>query len=62
MKAYESLNYRRILLTKLDEADFLGGFLELADTYSKSFTYYSVGQEVPFDILSAEKILWLNVW
>lgn len=57
LKAYESLNYRRILLTKLDEADFLGGFLELADTYSKSFTYYSVGQEVPFDILSAEKNL-----
>ncbi|WP_426494409.1 flagellar biosynthesis protein FlhF [Leptospira interrogans serovar Bratislava] len=57
LKAYESLSYRRILLTKLDEADFLGGFLELADTYSKSFTYYSVGQEVPFDILSAEKNL-----
>ncbi|RHX80176.1 flagellar biosynthesis protein FlhF [Leptospira yasudae] len=57
LKAYESLNYRRILLTKLDEADFLGGFLELADTYSKSFTYYSVGQEVPFDILPAEKNL-----
>ncbi|WP_000393532.1 flagellar biosynthesis protein FlhF [Leptospira interrogans] len=57
LKAYESLNYRRILLTKLDEADFLGGFLELADTYSKSFTYYSVGQEVPFDILSAAKNL-----
>ncbi|EQA70739.1 flagellar biosynthesis protein FlhF [Leptospira noguchii] len=57
LKAYESLNYQRILLTKLDEADFLGGFLELADTYSKSFTYYSVGQEVPFDILSAEKNL-----
>ncbi|PJZ56515.1 flagellar biosynthesis protein FlhF [Leptospira barantonii] len=57
LKAYESLNYRRILLTKLDEADFLGGFLELADTYSKSFTYYSVGQEVPFDILPADKNL-----
>ncbi|XDD48989.1 flagellar biosynthesis protein FlhF [Leptospira sp. WS92.C1] len=57
LKAYESLNYRRILLTKLDEADFLGGFLELADTYSKSFTYFSVGQEVPFDILPADKNL-----
>ncbi|PJZ54777.1 flagellar biosynthesis protein FlhF [Leptospira adleri] len=57
LKAYESLNYRRILLTKLDEADFLGGFLELADTYSKSFTYFSVGQEVPFDILPADKKL-----
>ncbi|EMJ62760.1 flagellar biosynthesis protein FlhF [Leptospira sp. P2653] len=57
LKAYESLNYRRILLTKLDEADFLGSFLELADTYSKSFTYFSVGQEVPFDILPADKNL-----
>ncbi|PJZ49989.1 flagellar biosynthesis protein FlhF [Leptospira saintgironsiae] len=55
MKAYEPLGFRRILLTKLDEAEFLGGFLELADTLNKGFTHLSVGQEVPFDMIPAEK-------
>ncbi|TGK09870.1 flagellar biosynthesis protein FlhF [Leptospira fletcheri] len=57
MKAYEPLGFRRILLTKLDEAEFLGGFLELADTLNKGFTHLSVGQEVPFDMIPAEKHL-----
>ncbi|EPG75657.1 flagellar biosynthesis protein FlhF [Leptospira fainei serovar Hurstbridge str. BUT 6] len=57
MKAYEPLGFRRILLTKLDEAEFLGGFLELADTLNKGFTHLSVGQEVPFDMIPADKHL-----
>ncbi|MCB1192794.1 MAG: flagellar biosynthesis protein FlhF [Leptospiraceae bacterium] len=55
--AYEGIGYQRIILTKIDEADFVGNSLELADRYSKEFAYFSIGQEVPFDIIPAEKKL-----
>ncbi len=55
--AYESLNYKRIIVTKTDEADFLGSFVELADTLNKEFAFFSTGQDVPFDIVSAERRL-----
>ncbi|MBE7412949.1 MAG: flagellar biosynthesis protein FlhF [Leptospiraceae bacterium] len=55
--AYESLNYNRILVTKTDEADFLCSFVELADTLNKRFTFFSTGQDVPFDITSADRKL-----
>lgn len=57
MRAYEELGYNRVILSKIDESDYLGSFLELADTNSKEFAYFSVGQDVPFDILGAEKKL-----
>lgn len=53
--AYESVGYKRILLTKLDEAEFLGSVVELADTIHREFAFLSVGQDVPFDILNATK-------
>ncbi|MDF3819282.1 flagellar biosynthesis protein FlhF [Leptospira sp. 96542] len=56
-KAYESVGYKRILLTKLDEAEFLGSVVELADTIHREFAFVSVGQDVPFDILPASKKL-----
>ncbi|MBM9545477.1 flagellar biosynthesis protein FlhF [Leptospira sp. 201903074] len=55
--AYESVGYKRILLTKLDEAEFLGSVVELADTIHREFAFLSVGQDVPFDILNATKKL-----
>ncbi len=55
--AYESLNYNRIIVTKTDEADFLCSFVELADTLNKGFTFFSTGQDVPFDITSADRRL-----
>lgn len=57
LRAYEELGYNRVILSKIDETDYLGSFLELADTNGKEFAYYSVGQDVPFDILGAEKKL-----
>lgn len=57
LKAYEELGYQRVILSKLDESDYLGSFIELADTHSKEFAYLSVGQDVPFDILGADKKL-----
>lgn len=56
-KAYEHTGYKRILLTKLDEAEFLGSVVELADTFHREFSFLSVGQDVPFDILGASKKL-----
>ncbi|GBF50514.1 flagellar biosynthesis regulator FlhF [Leptospira ryugenii] len=53
--AYEPLSYKRILVTKLDEADFLGSVVEIADTRHREFAFLSVGQDVPFDILNASK-------
>jgi flagellar biosynthesis protein FlhF len=55
MNAYETLGYKRIILTKIDEADYVSPVLELADQSSKTFSYFSLGQEVPFDIVSASK-------
>lgn len=53
--AYETVGYKRIILTKLDETDYVGSALELADMNSKAFAYFSLGQEVPFDIIPASK-------
>lgn len=57
MEAYAELGYNRVILSKVDEADYLGSFVELADNFGKEFAYLCVGQEVPFDILGAEKKL-----
>lgn len=59
--AYEGIGYQRIILTKIDEADFVASSLELADRYSKEFAYFSIGQEVPFDIIPAEKKLLADI-
>jgi|GEM_PF-615703 len=56
-EAYEAVGYKRILLTKLDEAEYLGSVVELADTIHREFAFCSVGQDVPFDILNASKKL-----
>ncbi|WCL48269.1 flagellar biosynthesis protein FlhF [Leptospira sp. GIMC2001] len=57
LKSYEELGFNRIILSKIDEADYLGSYIELADTHHKEYAYFSVGQDVPFDILGAERKL-----
>lgn len=57
LEAYEKIGYKRMIATKLDEAEFLSSILELADINNKAFAYFSIGQEVPFDILPASKKL-----
>ncbi len=61
MSAYEDVGYKRIILSKMDEADYISSALELADTYSKSFAYFSIGQEVPFDMLPASKKIFADL-
>ncbi|MEM7183613.1 MAG: flagellar biosynthesis protein FlhF [Spirochaetota bacterium] len=55
MEAYDKLDYKRLILTKLDETDYVAPFAELADIKGKAFSYFSTGQEVPFDIIPADK-------
>lgn len=53
--AYEKIGYKRLILTKLDEAEYVSSLIELADTHNKAFAYFSIGQEVPFDIIPASR-------
>ena len=61
MESYEFLNYQKVLITKIDETDFLHPFLELLDIKDKSFSFLSIGQEVPFDILRADSDLLIDL-
>lgn len=49
--AYDRIGFDKILLTRLDESDFLGAFVELADKYNKPFSCFANGQDVPGDLL-----------
>lgn len=51
--AYDALGFDKILLTKLDESDFIGAFIEHADKFNRPFSFLTNGQEVPGDILEA---------
>ncbi|HMY65185.1 MAG TPA: flagellar biosynthesis protein FlhF, partial [Leptospiraceae bacterium] len=55
LEAYDKIGYKRVILTKIDEAESLNSALELADTHNKLLSYFSIGQEVPFDIIPATK-------
>ena len=61
LKSYDFLDYNRILVTKVDEAEFLDIFIELLYINNKIFSFLSIGQEVPFDILTADKKLISNI-
>lgn len=52
--AYDQIGLDKIILTKLDETDFLGAFIELADKYNRPFSFLMNGQDVPGSILEAE--------
>ncbi len=51
--AYDALGFDKIILTKLDETDFIGAFIEHADKFNRPFSFLMNGQEVPGDILEA---------
>lgn len=61
MEAYENVGFKRIILSKMDEADYISPALELADTHGKSFAYFSIGQEVPFDMIPASKKIFADL-
>ena len=54
LKAYQYLDFDKILLTKVDETDFIGAFVEFADSFKRPFSFVTDGQEVPSDIRDAD--------
>lgn len=56
LRSYESVGFDKILLTKLDETDFIGSFIEFADKMNRPFSYITNGQEVPGDILEPDPV------
>lgn len=51
--AYDVLGFDKIIITKLDEGDFIGSFVEHADKFNRPFSFLMNGQEVTEDILDA---------
>lgn len=53
-KAFEKIDYRSVIITKVDETSFIGNVLTVADKYKKPISYFTSGQEVPNDISVAD--------
>ncbi len=51
---FNVLNFKKIILTGLDEVKFSGFFIELADKIKKPYSFLMNGQNVPDDILKIE--------
>jgi flagellar biosynthesis protein FlhF len=56
LNSYEMVGYDKILLTKLDETDFIGAFVEYADKINRPFSYLTNGQDVPGDIIVPDPV------
>ena len=54
MLAYDTIGFDKIILTKIDEAEFIGAFVELADKFNRPFSFLCDGQEVPNNIQEAD--------
>ncbi len=49
--AYDEVGFDKIILTKLDEGEFIGSFVEYADKVNRPFSFCTNGQDVPADLL-----------
>ncbi len=52
--AYEPIGFDKIILTKVDESNFIGAFVEIADKFKRPFSFVMDGQEVPANIRDAD--------
>lgn len=52
--AYEAIGFDKILLTKLDESEFIGSFVEYADKINRPFSFCTNGQDVPADLVGPQ--------
>jgi flagellar biosynthesis protein FlhF len=55
IERFEVVQFDRIILTKLDEADSLGGLLGVFGFSSRPVSYLTIGQAVPDDIEPADR-------
>ncbi|MCE9599256.1 MAG: hypothetical protein K8S54_14935 [Spirochaetia bacterium] len=53
-EAYEGIGFDKILLTKLDESEFIGSFVEYADKINRPFSFCTNGQDVPADLIGPQ--------
>lgn len=54
MAFFDAVGFEKILLTRLDEADFLANFVEVADKWKRPFSFLMNGQTVPEHVLHVE--------
>ncbi len=53
-RAFETLHFDSIIITKVDETSSVGNVIDIADKYNKPISYFTNGQEVPNDIVIAD--------
>lgn len=54
MGFFDSVGFEKIMLTRMDEADFLANFVEVADKWKRPFSFLMNGQTVPEHVLHVE--------
>jgi flagellar biosynthesis protein FlhF len=55
IERFNPVHIDRLILTKLDEADNLGGLLAVLATSNRPLSYVTTGQAVPDDIEPADR-------
>ena len=53
-KSFDKISFDSIIITKVDETSHIGNVIDIAERYKKPISYYTVGQEVPNDIVLAD--------
>ena len=53
-RAFDTIQFDSIIITKVDETSFIGNVVGVADKYNKPISYFTNGQEVPNDIVAAD--------
>ncbi len=53
MEFFEPVGFEKILLTRLDEADFLANFIEVADKWKRPFSFLNNSPEVSSPLMNA---------
>jgi flagellar biosynthesis protein FlhF len=53
-KAFDTIHFNSVIITKVDETSFLGNIVDIADKFNKPISYFTNGQEVPNDIVVAD--------
>ncbi|MCB1146500.1 MAG: flagellar biosynthesis protein FlhF [Leptospiraceae bacterium] len=57
MERYDAVSFDKVILSKIDETDSFGAFIELADGWHRPFSFFTHGQDVPRDYKEADRIL-----
>ncbi len=53
-KSFDKIDFSSIIITKVDETAHIGNVVDVAERFKKPISYFTVGQEVPNDIVLAD--------